>query len=63
VRTGIELPALLIEFARRVETFPTTANNLRDNNHQKEKVAIADALNKLGSLKLGSLNHLDWNPH
>jgi hypothetical protein len=32
-----------------------------DSNHQEEKVAIADALNTLRSLKLGSLDP-DWNP-
>jgi hypothetical protein len=33
-----------------------------DSNHQEEKAAIADALNALRFLKLGSLNSPDWNP-
>ena len=33
-----------------------------DSNHHEERVAIADALNTLRSLKLGSLNYPDWNP-
>ena len=33
-----------------------------DSNHQDEKVAIADALNKLRSLKSNSMNYPDSNP-
>jgi len=33
-----------------------------DSNHHEEKAAIADALNTLSALKLGSLNHPECNP-
>ena len=41
---------------KRLQTLPA------DSDHQDEKVAIADALNTLRSIKLASLNNPDQNP-
>ena len=41
---------------QRLQTIST------DSNHHEERVAIADALNALRSLKLGSLKNPDRNP-
>jgi hypothetical protein len=41
------------KICRRLQTISA------DSNHQEEKAAIADALNRLGSLKLNSPNYPD----